>query len=219
MKGLLGWAIRHPLHSGVLFGVLVAIAFGIISLPNEDEIQKSVSDWLPPNAAQDDETISGLIAALDAARNDQASLERVSEEEFRDLDLSRSYAFPQAEDDGAFTIEYVGQTSGDDGAVYLAERRVDPAPWWHPDRLLYRAVSYEVDRFGTGLELTFERDWSGIGSLLLLDAIIGAVYGTMVGLVLGAFGNKGLEIPGPATPRELPAETPVKAFRTGHFDA
>jgi len=218
MTAFLGWAIQHPLHSGVIAGIVIAIVFGVISLPNENQITKTVTDWLPPNASQDQDEIDDLIMSLEAARENDATLERVSEDEFRELDLARSYAFPQAGDGGEFTIEYVGQVGGDAGTVYLAEREVEPAPWWHPDRLLYRAVSYQADRFGTGLELTYERDWDRIGALLLLDAVIGAVYGTMIALVLGAFGSRAMEIPGPAYPRQLPAETSVKLFHTGKFE-
>lgn len=216
MNSILGWAIRHPLHAGILVGLSVAIFVGVVSLPDESSLQKTVSDWLPPNATQDEHSIDQLITVLEAARENQVAIERVSEREFRDLELERSYAFPRAEDE-TFTIEYVGQEALSDDTIYLAERRVEPAPWWHPDRLLYRAAGYQVDRFGTGLELTFERDWNGIGALLLLDALIGSLYGAMVALMLGAFGSKGLEASTPANSSQFPAETPLAIFRTGQF--
>jgi hypothetical protein len=41
--------------------------------------------------------------------------------------------------------------------------------------------------------LTFERDVSGLLTLLLLDVIVGAVYGTVIGLILGVLGLEGID--------------------------
>ncbi len=209
---MIGWLLRHPLHAGILTGLLTAVIFGIISFPGDGKLNKTVEDWLPEGAAQDQDEIDRLISALEDARATGTGLVEVSESEFRDLDLARSHAVPGPGEGGTFEIEYVGQAADDDATVYVASWQVHPAPWWHPDRLLYRAASYHVDRFTNGLTLTYERDWDGLGAVLLLDAIVGVVYGGIIGLIVSLFGTRDLTVPVSGRKR-LPAETPPSIFR------
>jgi hypothetical protein len=144
---MLSWMVRHPFHTGVMAGLIIALAFGLLSFPNESSIQKTVDDWLPEGAASDEAEIDALITALEDARAGEGALREVSEQEFREMGLDSTYAFPETRKDGSFGIRYVGQEAEDDSTVVVAERTVDAAPWWHPDRLLYRAVRAETDRF------------------------------------------------------------------------
>jgi hypothetical protein len=210
---LLGWLARHPLHSGILVGLLVAIGFGLFSFPREEEIQKTITDWRPGDASEDQRTIDGLIAALQRAGEGEGELRRVSEDEFRELDLDRTHAAVESRDDAGFVIQYIGQESRDTDTVYLAERTVEAGPWWHPDRLLYRAVRAEVDRFSDGLRLTFERDWQGLAGLVIVDAIVGAVYGTIIGLILAVAGARELTVPGGSSRGRLPPAASLKSAR------
>lgn len=207
---MIGWFLRHPVVAGVLVGLLVAIGFGVFSFPRESEIHKTITDWRPGDSTLDQETVDELIEELERAREGEAELRQVSEEEFRDLNLDRSVAYPEASDDeSGFTIRYIGEHPSDEDVVYLAERTVEPGPWWSPDRLLYRAARAEVDRFSDGLRLTYERDWKGLAGLLILDAIVGWIYGTVIGLVLATIGARDLTVPaGPAAPRPPPEAKP-----------
>jgi hypothetical protein len=208
----MGWLVRHPLHAGVIVGLIVAVAFGLFAFPQEDSIDKTIDDWLPENATAEQAEIDSLIAALEEAQAGNRSLERVSEEEFRELDLDRSYAVPDGRQDGSFEIHYLGQTDNQ-GTVYVAERQVHVAPWWHPDRLLYRAASYHVDRFGEGLRLTYDRDWDRLGGLLIMDLIVGVIYGGIVAMILALFGTRELDVPGGSKENKIPPESPLDIFR------
>jgi hypothetical protein len=206
------WFVRHPLHSGVIVGLIVALTFGLFSFPSERSIEKQIDDWLPQRATSDPAEINQMITALEEAQAGERSLTRISEDEFRELELARSYASPEGRADGSFEIRYIGQADESD-AVYLAEREVHAAPWWHPDRLLYRAASHEIDRFGEGLRLTYDRDWDQLGGLLIMDALVGLVYGGIVGLILSVFGAKELDVPGGTRNRKIQAEAPLDIFR------
>jgi hypothetical protein len=210
---LFGWLARHPLHSGVIVGLLVAVAFGLFSFPREEEIQKTITDWRPGDASEDQRTIDSLISSLQRAGEGEAELRRVSEDEFRELDLDRTHAAVESRDDEGFVIQYIGQEGRETDTVYLAERTVSAGPWWHPDRLLYRAVRAETDRFSDGLRLTFERDWQGLAGLLMMDAIVGAVYGTIIGLILAVVGARELSVPGGPSRGRLPPAASMKAAR------
>jgi len=208
---LLGWLVRHPPHAGILVGLIVAIGLGLFSFPREEEIHKTITDWRPGDATEDRETINDLIAALERADAGEAELRRVSEDEFQGLGLGRTHAAVETRDDAGFVIQHIGQEGRDTDTVYLAERTINAGPWWHPDRLLYRAVSTEVDRFSDGLRLTFERDWQGLAGLLIIDAIVGAVYGTIIGLILAVAGARELTVPGGSSRRQIPPGAPVKS--------
>jgi hypothetical protein len=213
---MFGFFIRRPLHAGVIVGLIVAIVFGLVSFPSEGSLDKTIDDWLPENGVTGEAEINELIAALEEARAGDGTVESVSESRFQDLDLERTYAFPTARSD-AFEIEYVGQTEPGSDTVYVATREVYAAPWWHPDRLLYRAAGHHVDAFGSGLRLTYERDWDGLGALLLMDAIVGVVYGAMISLILAVLGGTQSQPPKGAGGRQLPAEASMAAFKGGKF--
>jgi hypothetical protein len=214
---MLSWFVRHPLYAGILVGLLVAVGFGAFSFPREQEIQKTITGWRPENAVEQQGVIDDLITDLERARQGEAELRRISEEEFRSLGLSRTHAYPEARDSGGFVIRYVGQETATEHTIYLAEREVEAAPWWHPDRLLYRAARAEVDRFSDGLQLTYERDWEGLAGVLLLDAIVGWVYGTVIGLILAVFGSRELTVPGASKATRPPPEAPPAALGKGEI--
>jgi hypothetical protein len=209
---LFGWLLRRPLHAGIIVGVIVAAAFGLFAFPNEDSVEKSIVEWLPEDGVSSEAEINSLIAALEDARAGNGTLERVSVDEFRDLELEESHAFATPRSD-AFAVEYVGRANEDAGTVYVAEQEVYAAPWWHPDRLLYKAADHHIDSFGNGLRLSYERDWDGLGALLILDAILGIVYGGLVSVILAVAGGNETSIPSGSRDRRLPAETPISTFR------
>lgn len=209
---MFGWLLRRPLHAGIIVGVLVAVAFGLFAFPNEDSVEKSIADWLPEDGVSSEAEINDLIAALEDARAGNRNLERVSVDEFRDLELEQTHAFATPRSD-AFAVDYVGRTSEDAGTVYVAEREVYAAPWWHPDRLLYKAADHHIDSFGNGLRLSYERDWDGLGALLIMDAILGILYGGLVGLILAVLGGNETSIAHGSRDRRLPVETPLARFR------
>ena len=214
---MLSWFVRHPLYVGILVGVVVAVGFGAFSFPREQEIEKTITGWRPENAAEQQGVVDDLIADLERARQGEAELRQISEEEFRGLGLSRTHAYPEARANGGFVIRYVGEESANDDLLYLAEREIEAGPWWHPDRLLYRAARAEVDRFSDGLQLTYERDWEGLAGVLLLDAIVGWIYGTVIGLILAVFGARELTVPGASKATRPPAESPPAALGRGEL--
>jgi hypothetical protein len=189
------------LYAGVVGGLIVAIGIGIFSFPREKEISKTITGT---QTAGSDAEVQTLIAALQQALENNAGLRRVSEEEFRELDLASTHSYPEAHGDAGFVIRHVGEDAS--GTVYLAERTVNAGPWWHPDRLAYRAAEAEVDRFSDGLRLTFQRDWEGLAGVLLVDAIVGWVYGMTIGLILAVVGSRELSVPGGAPAIRSPDE-------------
>jgi hypothetical protein len=82
-------------------------------------------------------------------------------------------------------------------AEALAKRYGQAGPWWSPQRYLYRAVEAEVDTARDLLVLTFERDLSGLVWLLLLDLSLGALYGSIVSMIVAV-------LRGPAEGRQIP---------------
>ncbi len=192
-----GWLLRHPFRAAVVGGVIVAVVFGAASFPEEEQIQKTLDDWLPEDASDDQAVVAELISSLERAQQDDgAQITRVSEERFREINPSIAHAFTEVED-GDFLIRYLGQEPDDD-TLYLADRKVQAAPWWHPDRFLYKAVDAETSEARNVLELTFERDWQGLLGLLFLDLAVGSVYGVLTGLIVGVLHMTGLEPPAPA---------------------
>ena len=214
---MVSWFVRHPVYAGILVGLLVAVGFGAFSFPREAEIEKTITGWRPENSAEQQGVVDDLIADLERARQGEAELRRVSEDEFRLLGLSRTHAYPEPRDSGGFVIRYVGQEIPNDDLIYLAEREVEAGPWWHPDRLLYRAARAEVDRFSDGLRLTYERDWEGLVGVLLLDAIVGWIYGTVIGLILAVMGSRELKVPGASAAKRPPQEATPNTLGRGEL--
>jgi hypothetical protein len=214
---MLSWFVRHPLYAGILVGLLVAVGFGAFSFPREEEIEKTVTGWRPDNAAEQQGVVDDLIADLERARQGEAELQRVSEGEFRSLSLSRTHAYPEARENGGFVIRYVGEQEANSDLIYLAEREIEAGPWWHPDRLLYRAARAEVDRFSDGMRLTYERDWEGLAGVLVLDAIVGWVYGTIIGLIFAVLGSRELKVPGASHATRPPPEAGPASLRKGEL--
>lgn len=214
---MIGSLLGHPVRAAIIFGLFVAIAFGAISFPVEKRIEKTVDGWLPAHASDDPAVIDDLIESLEAARQKDRDLVTVSEERFRELDLPLAHAFTEATaGDSAFAIKYVGKESEQSDIVYLAERKVSAGPWWSPDRIMYRAFRAETGQLGNVLRLTFERDLEGLLGLLLLDLLVGGVYGTLAGLIVAVMNSTGLRLPGDReTPRRLPPETPLDALGRG----
>ncbi|HET9476846.1 MAG TPA: hypothetical protein VFP63_05090 [Dehalococcoidia bacterium] len=214
---MIGPLLKHPLRAAIIFGIFVAIVFGAISFPAEKRIEKTVDGWLPANASDDPVVIDDLIESLESARRENGDVVTVSEERFRELDLPLAHAFTEATDgDSAFAIKYVGKESEQSGTVYVAERKVSAGPWWSPDRIMYRAFRAETTQLGNVLRLTFERDLEGLFGLLLLDLLVGGIYGTLAGLIVAALNSTGLNLPGEReTLRRLPPETPLDALGRG----
>lgn len=197
--------IRHPIRTAILVGIAFTVIFGVVSFPSEGAIDKTIEDWLPQNNTNDQQTIDDLIQSLENERaTGGQNLVTLSEDEFRDRRLALALA--SLDDTGDhFVIRYLGKETEDSQTIYLAERKVAPAPWWSPDRLIYQAAEGKVDRLGSVLTLTFERDLTGLLGLLLIDLTVGAIYGGIVGLILWTLGLRHLEPPaGPGRGAEVP---------------
>ena len=214
---MIGSFLRHPARTAVISGLIVALVFGALSFPSEDRIEKTVENWLPANTSDDQAVIDDLIDSLEAARQDDAGLVKVSEDRFRELDLPLAHAFTESTDgDSAFVIKYIGKESQQTDVVYLAERKVSAGSWWSPDRIMYRTFKAESDQLGNVLRLTFERDFEGLLGLLLLDLVVGGVYGSLAGLIAAVLNSTGLNLPGEReTRRRLPPETSLDALGRG----
>jgi hypothetical protein len=207
------------MRGAILSGIVVAIVFGWVSFPSERTIEKTVEDWLPANAASG-AVAEQLRAAAEAAATDTvADVARVSEREFRDLNLPLTVAYPAVpEDERSFSIRYAGRESAGATTLYLAEREVANGPWWSPDRWVYKAFKAQTDEFANVLRLTFERDLTGLFALFLMDVIVGGLYACVVGMILAVLGMEGLDKR--HTPRYLPAPgAPIPLDPHGIFRA
>jgi len=206
---MLGWMIRHPYTAAILIGIIVTGLFGWASFPREETIQRTVRDWVPDNFVAAGSARTELLDVLNAYNTGATEgVSKVSEKDFRDLDLAETYAVPAArEDEPEFRIQYVGRAGGGSGQVYVAERKIPAASSFSPDRWLYRAVEAEADEFGNVLRLTYERDLSGLAGLFVMDAIVGAFYAVVVGMILSVLGMEGLDKN--QKPRPLPAPSPM----------
>lgn len=197
--------IRHPIRTAIIVGIIFTILFGLVSFPSEDTVDRTVKGWLPANNTDDPAVINDLISTLESERDSGGrGLVTLSEDEFRDRDLSVAHA--SIDDTGdEFVIRYLGKESESSRTIYMAERKVSPAPWWSPDRLLYQAAEGKINTLGDVLTLTFERDLSGLIGILALDLFVGTIYATIAGLILWTLGLRHLEPPaGPGRDTEVP---------------
>jgi hypothetical protein len=200
---MLGWLIRNPYRSAVLIGIAIALLFGWASFPREQTIERTISGWLPENLVGAGPARTQLLDVLEAFNSgDQNVATRVSEEEFRELEPAQAYAAPAVKDgQREFHIQYVGSK---DGETYVAEKKVSPGSSLDIDRIAYKALEAETDQASNVLRLTFERDVTGLITLLLIDLIVGGFYGAVIGMILGVLGLEQLDkkhaprpIPGP----------------------
>jgi hypothetical protein len=191
IRWFLGYLVRHPIQGAVLTGLIVSIVVGAASFPQHENVEKTLEDWLPDNAVDDQEGIDTLIEALERAQAGEIELESLSLDGFGDLGLPATYAFPEKQS-GDFLLRYVG-TDNSESKVYTAERKVSAAPWWHPERFLYRASEAETEELGQVLRLSYERDWQGLAGVLAFDVAVSTVYGLIVGLLLGVLNMKELQ--------------------------
>lgn len=215
---MLAWMLRNPHRAAILAGILVALLFGWASFPREKTIEKTLTDWAPQNLVPAGPLRNELAGALAAVRGgNQAAASVVSPDEFKKLQLQATYVetAPGAGRDD-FVITYVGRDAA--GRTYVADRKVPAAAGIDPRRWLYRAAESEIDQFSNILRLTFERDLSGLIGLLLMNLIVGAFYGVVVGLILSVLGMESIDktyrpksIPAPTQP-SLPLE-PRGIFR------
>jgi hypothetical protein len=204
---MFGWLIRNPNRAAILVGILVAVVFGWVSFPREKTIEKTVADFLPENIASSPAVQQELAAVIAAVRSgEEALVAKVSLDDFKALGLAQTYvetAIGSGRD--GFVITYAGRDA--EGRVYVAERKVPAAGSIDPSRWLYKAVEAEIDQFGNVLRLTFERDLSALFGLLLMDLIVGAFYGIVVGMILSVLGMEGLDKS--HKPKPIPAPTPM----------
>ena len=192
MGRLARFVFRSPLRAAIVCGLLVAIVFGFVSFP-KPELSKSVSDWRLEDVILSDADQQRLLAAREAARSGDGQLIELTQEEFRNMELAYRVSLPDVEGSARrFVIRYTGMNDLESGRVYVAEREVFAAPWWSPHRFIYKAASAEVDAFREVLDLTFQRDVLGLTGLIVFDALIGAVYGLVVGLIVAVMRNTGL---------------------------
>jgi hypothetical protein len=187
---LFRFIFKTPLRAALACGLLVAVVFGLASYPSP-ELRRSVSDWRIQDVLTSPEQ-QQLLAAYEGAQSN-GEVVSISEEDFRDRGLAYSLSLPLEKDSGRqFLIRHIGMASLSDGRVYVAEREILAAPWWSPHRFVYKAAVAEVDAFGEVLELTFERDVLGLAGLIILDGVIGAIYGVVIGLIVAVVRNSGL---------------------------
>lgn len=204
MGRVLGWTVRHPYRGAVLVGIVVAVVFGWVSFPREKTIEKTIAGWLPENIAPAGRPRTRLLDDLASYREGGGEkLVKVSEQEFRDLDLAETYAYPApADNDRDFRIQYIGRPPASE-KLYVAERTVSSAPWWSPDRWVYRALEAEAESFGDVLRLTYERDLTGLIALLVMDVVVGGLYAAIAGMIFAVLGGEGLDR------RQLPKPAPT----------
>ncbi len=206
---MLGWMVRNPYRAAIAAGILVALLFGWVSFPTEKTLVRTVDDWLPSYAKSLDSVAPEALAVLDAvARGEfRDKTVKVSPQEFSELPLPVAYVYPQLSGDGReFRIQYTGLSAAGD-SVYLAERKVAAASGLDPARWFYKAVEAEADRAGNVLNLTYERDVTGLLALLLLDLVVGGIYGAMVGMILAVLGTERLDKA--HAPKSIPGPSPL----------
>jgi len=184
-----------PLRAAVVVGLAVTIAFGLFSLP-EPELVKSASELTSARILSGEEG-EQLSRAFRAAADGEGELIDLTEEEFKAGDFPFAATFPAEQSGNRFFLRHVAQATLGSDTVYVWQEDIFAAPWWSPHRFAYNALEAETGAFGEVVRLTFERDVLGLIALLVFDALIGFVYGAVVGLIVAV---RKLNLSPPSTP-------------------
>ena len=194
MKVLAGFIFCTPLRAAIVCGLLVAIAFGYFTRPDPELIKRASDLNIPPVLSGRDG--AQLRQAYENATDGNGSLVPLDEDTFKARAPRYQATFPAEEGDGRrFLLRHVGQDTLGDDTVYIWEETVFAAPWWSPHRFAYKAVEAQTGAFGEVVALTFERDVLGLIGLLLMDAIVGTLYGLVIGAIVAVV-KGGMEVPG-----------------------
>ena len=172
----------NPLRAAIVVGLAVAIGFGIFSLP-EPKLIKQASELTTARVLSGEEG-EQLSRAFRGASDGAGELTTLTESDFKARGFPFAATFPAEQSGNRFFLRHVGQDQLGDATVYVWEEDLFAAPWWSPHRFAYKALEAETGAFGEVVRLTFERDVLGLTGLLLLDALIGFVYGAVVGLIV-----------------------------------
>jgi hypothetical protein len=192
---LLEALFSSPLRAAIIVGLAVAIGVGYFSLP-EPKLIKSAAEVTPARLLSGEEG-ARLHTAFRSARDGNGQLVELSEDEFKAQALPFIATFPAEQSGNRFFLRHVGQAELGSSTVYVWEETLFAAPWWSPHRFVYKALEAETGAFGEVVRLTFERDVGGLIALLIFDAIIGFVYGALVGLIVAV---RKINLSPPATP-------------------
>jgi hypothetical protein len=182
MSSLFRVLFANPTRAAIVVGLAVAIGFGLFSLP-EPKLFKSASEITPARILSGEEG-EQLSRAYRNATNGEGELIQLTKEEFEAAGFPFAATFPAEQSGNRFFLRHVAQASLGDNTVYIWEQDLFAAPWWSPHRFVYKAVEAETGAFGQVVRLTFERDVLGLTGLLLFDALLGVVYGAVVGLIV-----------------------------------
>jgi len=178
MGSLLRFFFRDPKRAAIVCGLLVAVLFGFVSYPRP-ELSKVVTNWQTDNAALSEADQQALLAA----RNDASEPVELTEDEFRARGFT--YSASRLDTSGSrFVLQHTGADELTGGQVYVAEREIFAAPWWSPHRFIYQAAEAEIDAFDEVVDLTFERNILGLVGLIVIDGLVGLVYGLVVGAIV-----------------------------------
>jgi hypothetical protein len=196
MRALTSLIFATPLRSAIVCGLVIAIAFGYFTHP-DDELIKRASDLNITNALGGQDG-AALKQAYESALDGDGSVVELDEDAFKARAPRYQATFPAEEGDARrFLLRHVGQDALGADTVYVWEETVFAAPWWSPHRFAYKAVEAQTGAFGEVVSLTFERDVPGLVGLLLMDAIVGTLYGLVIGAIVAVV-KGGMEVPGAA---------------------
>ena len=194
MKAIASFIFATPLRSAIICGLAIAIAFGYFTHPDPELIKRASDLNLTSVLSGQDGT--QLKQAYEAAQDGNGSLIEQDEEAFKVQAPQYRATFPVEEGNGRrFLLRHVGQDALGGDTVYVWDETVFAAPWWSPHRFAYKAVEAQTGAFGEVVSLTFERDVPGLAGLLLMDAIVGTLYGAVIGLIVAVI-KGGMEVPG-----------------------
>ncbi len=179
---MLDLLFASPLRAAIVVGLAVTLAFGLFSLP-EPTIVKSASEITPARILSGEEG-EALSQAYRTAADGDAELIELDEDAFKAGAFAYAATFPAEQSGNRFFLRHVGQATLGSDTVYVWEEHLFAAPWWSPHRFVYKAAQAEIGAFGEVVRLTFERDAFGLAGLLLFDAVLGVIYGAVVGLIV-----------------------------------